>query len=94
MAARRGRPAGSTATRRTRVAREAKPIEVKLGRMGGVVSTYLLEEESTVFDLLEKADIDFSKGDRVRVNSTPAEGDTILEDGDIVTLSSKVSGGF
>ena len=93
MAARRERPAG-TATRRTRVAREATPIEVKLGRMGGVVSTYLLEEDSTVFDLLEKADIDFSKGDRVRVNSEPAEGDTILEDGDIVTLSSKVSGGF
>lgn len=88
--ARRGRPA--TRTRRTRA--EKDTIEVKLGRMGGVVSTYLLEEDSTILDLLEAADIDFSKGDRARVNSEPADTDTVLEDGDIVTLSSKVSGGF
>ena len=70
-------------------------ITVKFGRTGGVVSEYLLDDGKSVEDLLEMANADFSKGDRVRLNGDVLEDlETVLEAGDIVTMSSKVSGGL
>lgn len=83
------------AVRKTRKTKDAQPeISVKVGRTGGRVEEYLLEgDEPTVGDALAAAGIELSKGQRVRVGGESAEEDTIVEDGDIITVQGKVSGG-
>lgn len=79
--------------RRTRTANR-KTITVKVGRTGGRVKEYVLEgEEPTIADALEAADISSTKGDRVRLNGDIADEDTVVEDGDIITVAGRVSGG-
>lgn len=83
-----------TTTRRRRARTEETEILVKVGRTGGRVEEYSLTgTEPTVADALEAAGLSVSKGDRIRVNGDTAEDDTILENGDVITVSGKVSGG-
>lgn len=67
---------------------------VKVGRSGGRVEEYsLTEEDPTVADALAAAGISISKGDRIRLNGETADEDEDVEDGDIITVAGKVSGG-
>ena len=67
---------------------------VKVGRTGGRVEEYSLEgDEPTVADALAAAGISISKGDRIRLNGDAADEDEAVQDGDIVTVAGKVSGG-
>lgn len=64
---------------------------VKVGASGGIVNEVALEDNQTVSDALRVAGI--SVGDReVRVNGAAASLDTIIEDGDIVLLTTKIKG--
>lgn len=69
-------------------------VTVKVGRTGGKVEEYELEgDEPTVGDALEEAGISVSKGDRIRMDGDLVDRDTILEEGAIIMVSGKVSGG-
>lgn len=79
-------------TRREEV--DEDEILVKVGRTGGRVEEYSLEgDEPTVSDALQAAGITISKGDRIRLNGETADEDDEVEDGDIITIAGKVSGG-
>lgn len=79
--------------RRKKVETEEEVL-VKVGRSGGRVEEYSLTgEEPTVGDALVAAGITISKGDRIRLNGETADEDEIVEEGDIVTIAGKVSGG-
>lgn len=67
---------------------------VKVGRSGGRVEEYSLTgEDPTVEDALRAAGVNTTKGDRIRLNGETADEDEIVEDGDIITIAGKVSGG-
>ena len=68
-------------------------IEVKVGRIGGVVQTVTLNGDRTVSDALEAAGLNPKDTETVRVNGSEEEVDCELEDGDKVTLVKDVSGG-
>lgn len=73
---------------------KVETISVKVMRTGGrTVKVKLEGDEPTIDDALSEADIELSKGDRVRLNNEPATGDTVLEEGDIITVGGKISGG-
>lgn len=81
-----------TTTRRRKT--NTNQITVKVGRSGGRVEEYILEgDEPTVGDALEAADISISKGQRIRLGGDVVDEDTIVEDGDMITVQGKVSGG-
>lgn len=88
--ARRGRP---RTTRRTATRRTSGDVLVKVARTGGVVTEVALNGEKTVESALGIADITYTKGDRVRVNGREADTDTVLANGDIVTVAGKIEGG-
>lgn len=72
-------------------------IQVKLasgaGQQGeGPVSSYMLETGANVSALIEMARVSLD-GRKVRVNGDSADVDTRLNDGDVVVLYQKVSGG-
>lgn len=71
---------------------ETDQIIVKVGRPGGKIEEYSLDEDSTVEDALKAADIDTSKGDRIRVNNDSVVLDDVLEHGDLITVAGKVAG--
>ncbi len=74
--------------------KEASEIIVKIGRTGGRVEEYSIEgTDPTVEDALEVADISISKGDKIRLNGDSVDEDTVVENGDIITISGRVSGG-
>jgi sulfur carrier protein ThiS len=80
--------------RRKKETNEEKVTLVKVSRTGGRVEEYALEgEEPTVGDALQKAGITLTKGDRVRIGGDVVDVDTIVDDGDIITIAGKVSGG-
>lgn len=82
------------AARRKKKVEEEQETLVKVGRTGGRVEEYSLEgDEPTVGDALALAGLSVSKGDRIRLNGDAADEDTIVEDGDIITMAGKVSGG-
>lgn len=73
---------------------EENEIIVKVGRTGKKVETYsITAEDPTVEDALEAAGITVSKGDRVRLDGETVELDEAIEDGAIITVAGKVSGG-
>lgn len=89
------RRAGRPATRTARATRTVRPTLVKVVRTGGEVKEYAVEEANpTVADVLAVADLDLTKGDRVRVNGRTADEETAVHSGDIVSLAGKVAGGF
>jgi len=65
---------------------------IKVAQMGGEVHEYSLGAGATVSDALEAADIEVDS-QTVHVNAAPASMTTVLSDGDVVTLTSKVEGG-
>lgn len=82
------------ARRRTAEVEESE-ILVKVGRSGGRVEEFAITgEDLTVADALEAAGISVTKGDRIRVNSEIADKSDDISDGDIITVSGKVSGGL
>lgn len=91
MATRRRR---TTTTRRATPRRAAADVMVKVARTGGTVTEVCLDGEPTVKAALDIANIDHSKGDRVRVNGREADLDTELKQGDIVTVAGKIEGGI
>ena len=69
-------------------------ILVSVGRTGKKVERYsITAEDPTVEDALEAAGITVSKGDRVRLDGETVELDEPIEDGAIITVAGKVSGG-
>lgn len=81
------------AARRARSTRTEASIFVKLARTGSVVQEYCLNGARTVDALLEAAGMTTGKGDKIRVNGRLADEDTLLKQGDIVTLAGRVEGG-
>jgi hypothetical protein len=80
--------------RRKKSTDEEKQTFVKISRTGGRVEEYQLDgDEPTVGDALQKAGITLVKGDRVRIGGDQADEDTIVDDGDIITIAGRVSGG-
>lgn len=67
---------------------------VKVVKTGGKIEEYLLEgHEPTVDDALEAAGMDLIKGQRVRMDGELVDGDTIVEEGAIITVTGAVAGG-
>ena len=65
---------------------------VKIARLGTAVQEIALTDGSKVSDALVAADLTVEAED-IRVNNSSASQDTVLRDGDIVTLVPKVKGG-
>ncbi len=72
----------------------ARKITVTVGRHSGSVNEYTIDiANPTVQDALDKAGIDLTKGDRIRLNGdTVMVGDKIAND-DVITVTGRVSGG-
>lgn len=67
---------------------------VRVGRTGGRIEKYELEgDEPTVGEALEEAGISTTKNDRIRLDGDIVDEDTIVSEGQIITVSGKVSGG-
>ena len=67
-------------------------MEVKLGRVPGVVTEWTLREGATVKDLLDIADEKLDPTDALRVNGIDASTSTVLVDGDKLLITMKVKG--
>jgi len=65
---------------------------IKVAKLGTAVKEVALDDGSDVGDALTAADIE-SDGFEVRVNGNPAELDTVLRSGDIITLIPQIKGG-
>ena len=65
---------------------------VKVARLGTAVQELALEAGAKVVDALSAADLSVENED-IRVNNNSATEQTLLQDGDIVTLVPKVKGG-
>lgn len=65
---------------------------IKVARLGTAVQELALVDGSKVSDALAAADLDVENED-IRINNTTASQDSVLRDGDIVTLVPKVKGG-
>lgn len=72
---------------------ENNTFEVKVARVGGALQTFLVEEGTTVEEVLEMADIPTGQYERIRVNGETADIEDVVESGDLVTLSGKIKGG-
>jgi sulfur carrier protein ThiS len=68
-----------------------KTITVRVGKLPGRIVEIALEDNRAITDALEIAELD-QTGYEVRVNATPADINTELEDGDTVLLVKKVKG--
>jgi|TARA_Y100000310_G_C20658764_1_gene803483 sulfur carrier protein ThiS len=66
-------------------------IEITVARMGERVETFVLPKDSTVADALNSAGV--SSETRVKVAGAEVSSDDLLDDGDRLVISSKVSGG-
>lgn len=69
------------------------PLFVKVARTGGVVKEIALNGDNTVKAAIEAAGVGSDSKDRIRVNGRPADSDTKVKDGDIITVAGKISGG-
>lgn len=65
---------------------------VKVARLGTAVQELALEAGAKVSDALNAADLSV-ENEEIRVNNNSATEQTLLQDGDIVTLVPKVKGG-
>lgn len=83
------------ALRKKKVEEEAvEQTLVKIVKTGGKIEEYLFEgDEPTVDDALEAAGMEITKGQRVRMDGDLVDGDTIVEDGSVLTVTGKVAGG-
>lgn len=72
-------------------------IAVKIGKLGGRSTEYILGENSTVQAVLDAAKADSNAfetaGYQLRVNGEPATPTTLVDDGDVVSLMPQVKGG-
>ena len=66
-------------------------ITVRVGRLPGRIAEIALNGGRSVADALAAAELD-PTGYEVRVNGSPAEAGTELEDGDTVLLVKKIKG--
>ncbi len=66
-------------------------IEVQIARMGEAVETFILPKDATVKDALNTAGISLET--RVKVDGAEVNAEDILDDGDRLVISAKVSGG-
>lgn len=64
---------------------------IKAGRLPGRISEIVVEAGSSVAEILAIAELD-STGYEVRVNGTPCDLETSLEDGDTILLVKKIKG--
>lgn len=67
-------------------------ITVKVGRFGNPPREYTLPRNTTVGDALQEAGIDYDSGN-VHVGGNPANEDSLLDDGDVINVSSSKKGG-
>jgi CII-binding regulator of phage lambda lysogenization HflD len=74
------------------VAPERAPIFVQVARLGGEVKKYALNGDRTVEAALGYADIVSEDDDRIRVNGKPADLETELNDGDVLTVAGRIEG--
>ena len=72
---------------------EPETISVKVATIGGEVKEFNLEEGATVEDALNAYGIDPDSSKKLRVDGEPVDLEDELEDGDYLTVSSKVKGG-
>ncbi len=68
------------------------PIFVKVARLGGEVKEYALNGARTVEAALDAAGITSNGNDRIRVNGEPADFETTLTNGDVLTVAGKIQG--
>jgi sulfur carrier protein ThiS len=73
--------------------RATEEILVKVAQTGGEVKEYCLNGGRSVADALEVAGFDVDEEYKLRVNGEPADMDTELSNGDIVTIATKIEGG-
>lgn len=75
------------------MSRTRSEIEVKVGRIGGVVSLVTLNGDRTVQDALNAAGLNPKDTEITRVNGHNESMSYELDDGDKVTLVKSVAGG-
>lgn len=73
--------------------RRSSEIEVKVGRIGGVVQIVTLNSERTVADALKASGLNPKDTETVRINGRDADMDDELSNNDKVTLVKHVAGG-
>ena len=69
-------------------------ISVEITRMGGNVITVEVPEDSTLDDVLAKANITLTPSETAWVSGEEAKGSDIIDDGDVVQLVGKKEGGL
>ena len=69
----------------------ATPKMVKIGKVPGTVSEFMIENGSTVLDLCTQADLN-PTGYELRRNGRLAEASEVVQDGDVVMLLKKIKG--
>lgn len=79
---------------RPKKAKRALSVNVEIAITGGSVVTYNFDHEPLVSEALERANIDVDSSSRIRVNGESADLEDTLEDGDTLTLTSKIKGGI
>jgi len=66
---------------------------IKVAKLGTAVKEVCLDESATVEDALEAADVRVGSSETMKVDGEPAENDTVLEDGDVITIVPAIKGG-
>ena len=67
-------------------------INVTLAKKPGPVNTFVLDEGSTVSDLLRAAEMELASAESIHVNGSPEDRSYILEDGDRVLITKNIKG--
>lgn len=73
--------------------RKSNNITVEVSRFGHETESYTVAKDSTVEELFEVADLSLSGRESLFVEGEEAEMDSVLEDGDILTISTPKEGG-
>jgi sulfur carrier protein ThiS len=68
-------------------------IIVKVGKLPGRIQEVAVEDGASVADALEAAELDVT-GYEIRLNGSPVDVDTELEDGDTLLLVKKIKGNY
>ena len=71
----------------------ANEIRVRILQLGRQVIDQRVQPGQTVGATLAATGIEVGAGMDLRVNGTPADGETPLDDGDVVTLIPRIKGG-
>ncbi len=71
----------------------ASEIRVRILQLGRQVIDYRAEAGQTVGAALAATGIEIGPGMDLRVNGVPADNETLLSDGDVVTIIPRIKGG-